>query len=398
MKMYLQVGWGMMGLCRDLLKLWKGAGAILSPRDLTHVQITRLGKSVSSLGGEALIDPQCYIHASDHDRLTNHEYWQEYASNSTFNMNGSLGWGGVLGKLAELASESSVKRHILPGLLAKPVSDDWFDIQSAIIEEAPAHFGGEPLIATIALSIDAVRDENQLEAVIERAEKWDVDGFYVVVESPSSYLVEDPVWLGNVLSLCSGLRLTGKSVLVGYCNHQMLCLASANVDVIASGTWKNVRSFGTERFNQRAPDDIARRTLWYYSPIGLSEFKIPFMDVAKTRGVLASMQAPTSLGSMFSKSLFSGAQPSSVDWREPDAFRHYLTCLRNQVLAARKPSFKSTVDFHRTVLDDAENLLLQLRSCGVFAGDRGFWKCLDTNRSALISLENTRGGRLKRNW
>jgi hypothetical protein len=74
-----------------------------------------------------------------------------------------------------------------------------------------------------------------------------VPGFYVIAETPSAYLVENPVWLANLL-IVSGLKLLGRSVLVGYCNHQMLGLAATKADVIASGTWLNVRAFPPEKF------------------------------------------------------------------------------------------------------------------------------------------------------
>jgi len=68
-----------------------------------------------------------------------------------------------------------------------------------VIEEAPCHFGQNPLLATVALSSDVILDEIQVENVIERARKWAVSGFYVVAETPTAYLVDNPVWLSNLL-------------------------------------------------------------------------------------------------------------------------------------------------------------------------------------------------------
>ena len=101
-----------------------------------------------------------------------------------------------------------------------------------------------------------------------------------MAEHPTSdYLADDPLWLGNLLNLSAGLKLQGREVVVGYCSHQMLCLAAANVDAIASGTFLNVRSFSTNRFQQPEEDSKGKRANWYYCPQALSEYKIAFLDL-----------------------------------------------------------------------------------------------------------------------
>jgi hypothetical protein len=94
-----------------------------------------------------------------------------------------------------------VTRHILPGPLARPVNDDWFSFQENTISEAPTHFGSDPLIATIAISRESIMEEAQIEAVVERAAQWNVQGYYIVAEAPSPYLVDNPVWVANLLIL-----------------------------------------------------------------------------------------------------------------------------------------------------------------------------------------------------
>jgi len=110
------------------------------------------------------------------------------------------------------------------------------------------------------LSSESVRDEGQIEAVVERAAEWPVAGFYLVAEVPGAYLVEDPIWLGNMLILASGLKLLGRTVLAGYSSHQMLGYAACNVDAMAAGTWLNVRRFATGKFYAPDEDDVSRRT------------------------------------------------------------------------------------------------------------------------------------------
>ncbi len=399
MELYLQFGYGMMTHTTELLRAWGSGGVILSPRDLNAPQLVRMANAITDLGREALLDPQCFAHDCDHSRLIAHEYFQRYQENPTGSFTGGIATAGLLSELAVLARSMGLTRHILPGPLARPVNDDWFSFQENTISEAPTHFGSDPLIATIAISRESIMDEAQIEAVVERASQWNVQGYYIVAEAPSPYLVDNPVWVANLLILASGLKLLGRQVILGYSNHQFIVAAAANVDVIASGTWLNVRALPSmDRFYEADEGDISRRAIWYYCPHALSEYKLPFLDIARRRGVLADMRPAPSLGSTYADILFSGPAPSSINWGEQNAFRHYLTCLHGQINAVRHSTYQSTMDAANALLDTAQNNLATMRRNGVLAGDRDFSPILDANRSALLLLNDARGERLSRAW
>ena len=249
MQMYLQFGHGMMAHTRALISNWRSGGAILSPRDLTPAQLQRVAADVIQARGEPLLDPQCYSTQADHYRLTTHTYWNVIRQHPNEVFQGGVHTAELLRELSAVSRTLNVRRHILPQPIAATVNEDYLAACEAVIDEAPQHFGPNPFLATIALSNAALLDETQIENLIERARRWNsVSGFYVVAETPGSYLVDNPVWLANLLILVSGLKLLGKYVLVGYSNHQMLCLAAANVDSFASGTWLNVRAFPPGKF------------------------------------------------------------------------------------------------------------------------------------------------------
>jgi hypothetical protein len=76
-----------------------------------------------------------------------------------------------------------------------------------------------------------MNDEAQVEAIVERVSNWNVSVIYLVAEHPGGdYLVSQPNWLANLLILVSGLKLQNRRVIVGYCSHQLLCLAAARAD------------------------------------------------------------------------------------------------------------------------------------------------------------------------
>jgi hypothetical protein len=398
MEMFLQFGYGMMGMSSDLISKWGGGGVILSPRDQNESQLKRTAQAVRDVGGNVLMDPQCFAPDCDHKNLLSHSYWQQFCQNAAGSFHGGPGTAAVLSKLAVLSNDVGVTDVILPGPIANPISEDWFSFIENMIAEAPDHFGNQNLFATIALSHASLRDEVQIEAVVERAAGWKVSGLYIIAEHPDAYLVADPSWLANLMILASGLKLAKHKVIVGYSTHQFSILGAANVDAISSGTWLNVRDFPLDKFYAASEDDVSRRATWYYCPQALSEFKIEFLDIARRQGVLGHMAPVAEIQPNYSAPLFAGALPSSVAWGETNAFRHYLTSLRWQASKARLDTFDATVSGHLALIDGADGVLRGLHQNGVRGQDRDFANIFDVNRAAMTVYVTARGERMRREW
>ena len=303
MKLYLQFGHGMMAHCAELLGDNIADGVILNPRDLTLKQLTDVGFATTSAKKVVLFDPQCYVRDADHERLTQHAYWQIFKQTATNSILTSNGAAKIIGPLYAYNLVLQTESVLLPGLMADAVTGDWLNLHRNIAIEGTRQIKDRPVFSTVALSTDATADESQIEAVVEEAARWDVAGYYVVAQAPK-YLVEDINWLANLMILTAGLKLLGKKVIVGYSNHQSLCLAAANVDAIASGTWLNVRAFDPNKFYISDEDEVSRRTKWYYCPQALSEYKIVFLDAARRVGILDELKSPVALGSKFADPIF----------------------------------------------------------------------------------------------
>jgi len=398
MELYLQFGYGMMEHCRVLLSSWGGGTAILSPRDLTATQLRNLGTGIAKISqAHCLIDPQFYLPYADHKKLCEHTYWPKDYDTTMFWQGPPL--SALLKTLSEINRDAGCSSMILPGLFASSVDDDWLETQRAVLDEARSIETGCDLVATIALSAEAVQDADQIARLLESAEHWKASAYYIVCEHPKGhYLVDDPNWLANVLDLAVGLRLLGANVTLGYCTHQMLVAVAAKVNSIASGTWMNVRSFPPEKFKAAYEDEIKQRATWYYCAQALSEYKIPYLDIAHRLGVLSLMAPPANLDGKYASSLFSDVQPSSVNFSEQSAFRHYLHALRAQVQLAEQPSFDSVMQSYQRGLDAAENLLQRLRASNVTGQLRDFHEIVDVNRAALGLFAALRGPLLRRKW
>lgn len=396
MELYLQFGYGMIEHCKVLIKKWGSGTVILSPRDLDSGQIQRLGHDLIGLGGSCLLDPQLYDPRADHHGLIRHEYWPDPFDTSMLFEGAAQ--TNMLSAIRDLNSAARSAEYIIPGIYCDRVNEDWLAIQEALIHGTENIFTDKPRLATIALSAESLRFDEQMESLTLRAETWPVQGYYLVAEHPKNqYLVEDPLWLTNLMILCAGLKLQGKRVIVGYSTQQMISLAAANIDALASGTWMNVRCFSREKFTEDEDSD-RRKAVWYYCPQSLSEYKIPFLDMAFKAKQLDLLRADHSMSSDFADILFAGAQPSSTTFGEQSAFRHYLQCLHEQVAQARRESFRTTLDGQGLLLETAENFIRKLQSFGVRGQHRDFENIVDVNRAALAGLEGVRGFVLDQEW
>ena len=237
MELYLQLGYGMMQHCRDLISDWGGGTVVLSPRDLDDGQLHSLSSEIMDLeGGRLLLDPQFYLPYADHERLCSHEYWAAGEEAGEFIQGNVL--RDVLWKLVDLNATLGTREIILPGRLATTVSDEWLENERLVHEVGQEIAGDRPVVMTIALDADTTRDQDHIDALLEVAPDWKSSGFYVVCEHPNGdYLVQDPNWMANVLDLVAGLRLSGAKVILGYCTHQMLATGVVQTNAICSGTW-----------------------------------------------------------------------------------------------------------------------------------------------------------------
>lgn len=396
MELYLQFGFGMMDHSRTLLSEWGGGTVILSPRDLKDGQLDRLAAAINRIpDGAVMLDPQFYLPHADHSRLVSHAYWPSGYTTGAFFAGPQL--AQLLYNLKLLNNRLETSEVILPGLLAAEINDDWLAIQRMILEEARAADFDRPLCQTVAISADACRIEAQVAKLLEHAAKFPADSYYLVCEHPKgAYLVDDATWLANVLDITAGLKLNGSRVVIGYCTHQMLIAGTAKADAIASGNWMNVRSFPPEKFRASYEEEIKHRSVWYYCPQALSEYKLPFLDIARTVGLL-NLLAPAVRDSRV-EALFSGGQPSAIGLPEQNAFRYYLCSLKRQVDETVKDTFDDTVAQHEVLLSAAETLLRTLSGSKISGQLRDFSDIVAVNRAALASISVTRGSLLRRRW
>jgi len=160
----------------------------------------------------------------------------------------------------------------------------------------------------------------------------------------------------------------------------------------------NVRSFPPDKFRSSYEDEIRQRATWYYCPQALSEYKIPFLDVAQRQKVLERMAPPLELDGGYGRHLFEGPQPTTVGFTEQLAFRHYLHALHGQVQTVDRETYDEARLTQEALLDEADDLLRTLTSAGVRGQQRDFGDSVDVNRASIALLDSIRGPILRRRW
>lgn len=395
MKLALQFGYGMKELCKDLIPLMQDPSIILSPRDLSDEQIVAYSKELVALGGKTFIDPQLYAPRSDNERLTNHSYWPQNFSTGLFTDINSL--KEIIINLYTLNTNAETSNFILPGIFCQEINDQWKYIQKNVFSAAAEI--SDSSFATFALSANVIQNIKQIDELIYYIdEECYTSGIYLLAEHPNEdYLVSNPLWLLNLIYLVASLKRLGKYVIVGYTNHQMLCLSLAMADEMASGTWMNVRNFSLSKFF--VSDDIKRKNTWYYCPQALTEYTPAFLDIAFQEHILYPFKADKRFSTIdYSNILFSDALPSSTAFGDRLAFRHYLACLNIQCNIVSQGRYLERLAILHNLLDDAQRFLQFAHSYSITGQRRDFDDYVDVVKTAINMFNKKHGALLSRIW
>lgn len=395
MELFIQMGHNMQTLALEHLDEFGDGTIIISPMNILPNKLKGYVSKVHKKNGKVLVDPQLYYPRQYQKKLSQYAYWPQNDITSL-----ELGqFDNVVQELSKLNSEVEADAFLLPSITAKKVDELWNKIQKMIIESAQRYAPDMKYFHTIALTSDVLNDERQIERVIEFVEDWEVQGVYIVCEHPERYyLVDRPLWVSNLMSLVAGIKRQQKKTIVGYASHQLLCMALAKCDAIASGNFLNLRWFQPEHFETINEKQPSRRAVWYYCPQALSEYKIPFLDIAKRMDLLNRIEPPITMKNMYSDMLFNGSLPSSTGFGEKEAFRHYLYCLRKQCQSSVRETYVETKNSHVLMLETAEQLLSGLSEKGIKGQDRDFTEILDVNRAAISAFDMAYQFPLSQEW
>jgi len=395
MELYLQMGHGMQSMAQELIKKWEHGHVIISPVNIQQDKVSIFAQKVISSGGNVLFDPQMFYPKEGHTKLQAYDYWpQKDVSIASVEVNKLINR-----ELLRINKQINSSQIILPGIEMK---EDKLQYGLKWMTESVEYFSektDKPLLATLCLYPETIRNTSVIETLVEQLKTISVDGFYIIPHPANNeYIISDPLWVIGLLKLVTCLKLANKKVIIGYSSHQGLIYSLGNVDAIASGTYMNTRSFVPSKFKSPKDDDIKHKSTWYYFPSAFSEYKAALLDVAMQRGFLERFMPRGEFANEYSAMLFRGAQPSSTNYNEPNSFKHYLSCLKVQCKMLTKGSYKEVYDTYEFMLNNAENQIKEFKRHGISGQNRDFAPAIEANRVAMCANDEDYGLKLQFDW
>ena len=395
MELYLQLGHGMQALAQELIKSWGNGTVSISPVNLQQEKLVAFSKKIHAAGGQVLFDPQMFYPKEGHLKLQAYDYWPAQGVSITSG-DGHAAINRELLRINNLINSTDI---ILPGI---EMAEEQFAYCLNWMNSSASYFAqktDKPLLATLCLYPETIRNAAAIEALVEQLKAIPVSGYYIIPHpSNNEYIVSDLSWVIGLLKLITCLKLAKKKVIVGYSNHQGLLYALANVDGIASGTYMNTRSFNPAKFKSPKDDDIKHKSTWYYLPTAFSEYKAALLDVAMQRGYLDAFYSHGEFQNPYSEMLFKGAQPSSTNYNETNSFKHYLHCLKVQCDMLSLDTYQETYAAYEFMLNTAENQMREFKRRGMSGQNRDFAPAVEANRVAMCANNEDYGFRLQLDW
>jgi hypothetical protein len=334
MRFFLQMGYGMMAMNRELLARFDAGqdlGVIMCPRAMNRGQEERHAREVLSAGATLLYDSCFYSPRTDRSEILEYPYWVgvDYDTTDFAATQGAEFCKRVIDYQVGVLDVTEI---LLPGSYTNTVTDEWLEIQHTFAQAADDLGVDRPVYTTLALGPDVILNQAALNSVIDDVVTYPVSGIYLVYRPcKDEFLPTNSLFLVNLLSAFLSLTLADKDITLGYANQADLVFAAAGVRTIASGNYRNVRCFDPTIF-EVPTESIPSRKVWYYDGQTMGEYLPEQLGIAYQRFDMKGMFGPST---PYVEALLDAPNPAVVNLLEPDAFKHFLTALRDQWLRFR---------------------------------------------------------------
>ncbi|MGN7170790.1 hypothetical protein ACTHSJ_33505 [Paenibacillus cellulositrophicus] len=393
MSFYLQQGYGMSKINEEFSKKFRdNLGIILAPRSLqVSTDISRLEKHSKQLkknGTKVLFDPQFYVPSTNLEKIIKFPYFKNLTF-QTIEFNNKHASKFCDDVINYQVNQMLVDDIILPNRYINAVTSEWLEMQERFVDCSLNLKNDKKAYLTLALGPDVVLNHGAFDDLISNCVNYDVDGFYVVLKAPNDmFLIDNEDYIYSLLDAFLSLRLAGKEIILGYANQQSIIYSAVGVNHIASGNFRNVRSFDPDIFAEveGEDDEILRRGTWYYDGNSLSEFKKEQLSLAYRRNIKEFGPKCE-----YCEPLLDAPNPAIVLWKEPSAFKHYLFELRNQWNNLMSVKASERIDAVIRILEKTTIHNASLKNKGFKLGSRGFnEKIMDSTLSALSAIKEDR--------
>ncbi|MFK9119561.1 hypothetical protein ACJEBK_22165 [Peribacillus frigoritolerans] len=386
---YLQQGHGMLSLNLEFVGNFNDTGVILSPRSCERSRMEKHVIDLKNKNAKILFDPQFYNPRTTRENILSYPYWGDIDF-QTINF-ATIGAEELCERVINYQTNTlSANEVILPGRYANTITESWLETQHKTAHHSKKVEPNKFMYSTLCLGAEVLLHKQSLDRVINEIISYPVEGIYLVLETPA-YLIDNELYIFNLLDALLSLTISGKKIIIGYSNQQSLVYSSVGVSGLATGNFRNVRAFNLENFDVPSENETKRKAVWYYDGNTLSEFRPERLGLAYNRGLKGEFGPPTN----FSEKLLNTSNPLSVVWREPDAFRHYLSVMRQEWLSFNETPPSERINKVIEMLEKAKDKLIFLNEKGFRADDRSFKECFEPTLNALTAIAADRKHEIK---
>jgi len=251
---YIQHGYGKSTKIDDVIARGEVHGVILSPGHEDAATLESTAAAYAGAGLDVLVDPQAYIYS------TRPKGTLRFHSRNGVDLS-KMSWAGSatsvladISKVEELGLRLGLSAKLIaPSPYHASFGDYWMPTALQYARTAASEWHSRDVLATIAISQDALADWAVVEEWLDAATTLDVFGFYLVVSrSDTSYppVAWNPRLLANLLRVIHTLSVVnGFEVIWGYSDIDGLLGLAAGANGMAAGWSYSLRQFSIDRYN-----------------------------------------------------------------------------------------------------------------------------------------------------
>lgn len=278
MKLYAQHGYGPSDKLTSGLSDGVLDGVVLGAKDTSADQIDVLitGLKNAKPDADVLFDSHYYASILPRDQdyrlgnLKSYPYWSDVARNDLFFLD-QANIQMDLRQCLQYQNKPALSTFIAPNIVVRGTLNSRDGVAASLFINHAAVIAHDinaekPVLATIALSREALLDSAELERFVHliTSLKNPPDGFYLLLALAgplNSELFHADV-IENLLYLVSSLKLNGFEVVMGYSDLVGPILASVGLDAGCSGWFQTLRMFSLNRFEGASGGGKPARALY----------------------------------------------------------------------------------------------------------------------------------------
>ncbi|MDR3625288.1 MAG: hypothetical protein P4L45_00560 [Ignavibacteriaceae bacterium] len=371
----LQQGWGMLTFINNFLSNHSNSGIILSPRICERSQLERYYPNISEIpNSEIFFDPHFYEPRTDLPRILSYPYFNNFNFQTT-TFNHSDFCNQVIEYQANVLNLHNI---ILPGRYTNSLSESWLDMQRTFAELGNNYRSLHEIYSTLAIGPDLILNPDHFNTIIDEVINYPVDGIYLVFEHPSHDFLLSEEFIYVILDAILSISLSKKKIILGYSNHQSIIFYASGIDYLASGNYRNVRAFDHLNSTDRDNDNL-RKGVWYFDGNTFGEYKIPALGLAFRRNLRNHFGPITN----YNSTLLSSNNPTTIPWREPDAFSNYFDLLNHYCSEINNIIKNQRANYLLNFFNSRRDTNQALSNANFNFGDRGFNNHIEGTIAAL---------------